>query len=92
MSLVIKDSEIYSAGKMISSAIKDLIELNDNFTNVLESITKYGYNDEKISDALLEKASVLSEVISKIDDATKDILEITEKYIDDIDEKDKYLF
>lgn len=92
MSLVIKDSEIYSAGKMISSAIKDLIELNDNFTNVLESITKYGYNDEKISDALLEKASVLSEVISQIDDATKDILEITEKYIDDIDEKDKYLF
>lgn len=92
MNLVVMDQEIIRAGIMISSTMEEIIRLNKDFTGAIDAIITRGYEDVLISSALVEKAQVLSNTVTQIAELIEDTRALPKSYIDEIDEKDKYLY
>ncbi len=92
MSLIIVDQEMIRAGRMISSTVEEIVDLNNEFMNVIEGLIEKGYQEELISRALTDKTYVLSDIIIQMDELTKSTMAEIENYISEIDEKDKYLY
>lgn len=92
MSLVIVDQEMIRAGRVISSTMEEIVDLNNQFMDVIETLTTKGYQEELISSALIDKATVLSNIIIQIDELTQSTITEVENYISEVDEKDQYLY
>lgn len=92
MSLIVKDAEIVRAGRMISSTMEEIVELNKSFNQVLVNLTSKGIVDEEISVQLLNRKESLTETITHISRETENVMKLVNSYINEIDEKDSYLF
>lgn len=92
MSLIVKDAEIVRAGRMISSTMEEIVELNKSFNQVMVALTMKGIVDERISAQLLCRKESLTETITHIAEETEDAMKLVNSYINKIDEKDSYLF
>lgn len=92
MDVLIVDQEIIRAGKMISSNMEEIIELNARLYKTLHGLAQDGFMDDEISSALLDKAGAISDVVKEVNETTKNIMSEVQNYIEEIDEKDKYLY
>lgn len=92
MDVLIVDQEIIRAGKMISSNMEEVIELNSRLYKVLLGLAQNGFMDQKISAALVDKAGAISDVIKEVNETTKNMMTEVQSYIEEIDNKDKYLY
>lgn len=92
MDILIVDQEMIRAGKMISSNMEEIVELDLRLHKVLQGLAQKGFVDQKISAALLEKADAISHVIREVNETTQDTMTEIQNYIAEIDRKDQYLY
>lgn len=92
MDILVVDQEMICAGKMISSNMEEIMELNSRLYKALNGLTRNGFIDQEISSALSDKADAISDVVQEVYVTTQNVLAEIQNYIEEIDEKDKYLY
>lgn len=92
MDVIIKDDEISRATVAIASLTDDIIEIGERFQDVMEGVTCYGFISRTVSPLLLERARFVSEQIAQLAKQTENIGILTSRMVQDIDEKDKFLY
>lgn len=92
MDIIIMDQEMESVRGMIAGNMRETAELGKRLNGVLTSLSEKGFVDRRISEALLEKASEIEEIMQEVQEAAQGTAMETEGFIEAVDQEDRNLY
>lgn len=92
MGVIIVDSEYESSVHMFQNIFSEALKLGQDFTKELTYLSKHGFCDVLIDNAINEKASKVYDAMVKLEEAAKDVSGNLKSFINEADETDSYLY